>query len=237
MNQIALKKNNIMEYDVFIFDLDGTLYYQKPFRRKMLFVLLWHVLAHPMSIKDLFLIKTYRQVREQWEKYEKEAFSRAPFETKMSLDERQYAYVAAQKGVEPERVKCAVELFMLEMPLRVLPPYRDEILGGLVKRLKKEEKTVVIYSDYPVEDKLKCLGIEADACYTSGDEAIGCMKPDPKGIQVILSAFGCSSADAVMIGDRYEKDGAAAERSGVDYIIADCSEKERRKLKALWGED
>lgn len=230
MNQIALKKNNIMEYDVFIFDLDGTLYYQKPFRRKMLFVLLWHVLAHPMSIKDLFLIKTYRQVREQWEKYEKK-------DTGMRLDERQYAYVAAQKGVEPERVKCAVELFMLEMPLRVLPPYRDEILGGLVKRLKKEEKTVVIYSDYPVEDKLKCLGIEADACYTSGDEAIGCMKPDPKGIQVILSAFGCSSADAVMIGDRYEKDGAAAERSGVDYIIADCSEKERRKLKALWGED
>lgn len=230
MNRIALKKNNIMEYDVFIFDLDGTLYYQKPFRRKMLFVLLWHVLAHPMSIKDLFLIKTYRQVREQWEKYEKK-------DTGMRLDERQYAYVAAQKGVEPERVKRAVELFMLEMPLRVLPPYRDEILGGLVKRLKKEKKTVVIYSDYPVEDKLKCLGIEADACYTSGDEAIGCMKPDPKGIQVILSAFGCSSADAVMIGDRYEKDGAAAERSGVDYIIADCSEKERRKLKTLWGED
>lgn len=230
MNRIALKKDNIMEYDVFIFDLDGTLYYQKPFRRKMLFVLLWHVLAHPMSIKDLFLIKTYRQVREQWEKYEKK-------DTGMRLDERQYAYVAAQKGVEPERVKRAVELFMLEMPLRVLPPYRDEILGGLVKRLKKEEKTVVIYSDYPVEDKLKCLGIEADACYTSGDEAIGCMKPDPKGIQVILSAFGCSSADAVMIGDRYEKDGAAAERSGVDYIIADCSEKERRKLKTLWGED
>lgn len=237
MNRIELKKNNIMEYDVFIFDLDGTLYYQKPFRMKMLFVLLWYVLAHPMSIKDLFLIKTYRKVREQWEKYEKEASFRASFETKMSLDERQYAYVAAQKGVAPERVKCAVELFLLEMPLRVLPPYRDEILGGLIKRLKKEKKTVVIYSDYPVENKLKCLGIEADACYTSGDEAIGCMKPDPKGIQVILSEFGCSSADAVMIGDRYEKDGAAAEKSGVDFIIADCSEKERRKLKALWGDD
>jgi len=229
MNRIKLKKKNIMEYDVFIFDLDGTLYYQKPFRIRMLCALLGHVLAHPMSIKDLMIIKTYREVREQWEKYEKEALP----EARMCLDERQYAYVAAKKKVTPERVKRAVELFMLKMPLRILPSYRDEILAELIQKLKTKKKTVVIYSDYPVEDKLKCLGIEADACYTSGDEEIGCMKPDPKGIQVILNAFCCESADAVMIGDRYEKDGIAAQKNGVDYIIVDSSRKERAKLRDM----
>lgn len=231
MNRIALKKDNIMDYDVYIFDLDGTLYYQKPFRIKMLCTLMKHVLMHPAAIRDLFLIKTYREVREQWEKYEKEY----PFAKGMNLDEKQYAYVAAKKRTKPENVKRAVELFMLKMPLSVLPPYRDEILGELIQKLKKQNKTVVIYSDYPVKDKLSCLGILADACYTSSDACIGCMKPDPKGIKVILESLGCKSADAVMIGDRYEKDGIAAQKNGVDYMIADSSKKERRKLKDMWG--
>ena len=40
MNRIKLRKPNILEYKAFIFDLDGTLYYQKPFRIKMLMTLL-----------------------------------------------------------------------------------------------------------------------------------------------------------------------------------------------------
>lgn len=230
MNRIALKKNSIMDYKVYIFDLDGTLYYQKPFRIKMLCALIQYVLMHPSAIADLFLLKTYREVRECWEQHETEY----SFETGMSLDEKQYAYVAKKKRTKPERVRHAVEFFMLEMPLHVLPPFRDEILYHLIQKLKKENKTVVIYSDYPVEDKLKCLGIQADVCYTSGDSCINCMKPDPKGLRVILSTLGCDCADAVMIGDRYEKDGLAAEKNNVDYVIADSSKKEREKLKSLW---
>lgn len=229
-DRIELKKKSIMDYDVFIFDLDGTLYYQKPFRRRMLCTLIKYVIMHPASVKDLFLIKTYRKVREQWGQCAKEP---VPAEG-MSLDERQYAYVAAKNGTKPECVKHAVEFFMLEMPLKLLPRYRDEILAKFMERLKKKGKTVVIYSDYPVEDKLSCLGICADACFTSGDEGIGCMKPDPKGIQVILRTLGCAGANAVMIGDRYEKDGIAAKRNGVDYIIVDRSKWKRRKQKDFW---
>ena len=112
MNRIELKKNNLMDYKLYIFDLDGTLYYQKPFRVKMLCTLMKHVLLHPMSIKDLFLIKRYREVREDWENYEKEG----SISSLLSLDERQYAYVASKEGVTPERVKHAVEFFMLELP-------------------------------------------------------------------------------------------------------------------------
>lgn len=230
MNRIKLRKSNIMDYDVFIFDLDGTLYYQKPFRIKMLYTLIKYVLTHPGSVKDVLLIKKYRQVREHWEECEQEL----SFEAGLSLDERQYAYVAARKNTDPERVKRAVEFFMHELPLHVLPQYGDEILKDLIKRLKKEEKTVVVYSDYPVEDKLACLGIRADASYTSGDERIGCMKPDPTGLKLILRDLGCESTDVVMIGDRYEKDGLAAEGNSVDYIIVSSSKRERRKLRDMW---
>ena len=71
--------------------------------------------------------------------------------------------------------------------------------------------------------------------YTSGDACIGCMKPDPKGLKVILDTLGCDSVDAVMIGDRYEKDGLAAQRNNVDYVIVDGSKKEREKLRDMWA--
>lgn len=231
MNRIKLKKSSIMDYEVYIFDLDGTLYYQKPFRIRMLWTLVKHVILHPKSIRDLFVIKTYREVREQWEQREKEH----DFREGMSLDERQYAYVAAKTGVSCDCVRQAVEFFMHKLPLKLLPAFRDEILEELIQKLKKEKKKVVIYSDYPVEEKLTCLDIYADACYTSGDACIGCMKPDPKGIHVILNALGCGNDNAVMIGDRYEKDGIAAEKNGVDYVIVDSSKKERRKLRDMWS--
>ncbi len=231
MNRIKLRKPNILEYKAFIFDLDGTLYYQKPFRIKMLMTLIKYVILHPAAIKDLFVIKRYRQVREHWDEYEKEYM----FDKGLGLDEKQYAAVAAKTGTTPGRVKNAVRFFMQEMPLQVLLPYRDEILKGFIDLLHEKKKTVVIYSDYPVEAKLACLGITADACYTSGDPCIGCMKPDPKGLGVILATLGCESADAVMIGDRYEKDGLAAQRNNVDYVIVDGSKKEREKLRDMWA--
>ena len=56
------------------------------------------------------------------------------------------------------------------------------------------------------------------------------MKPDPKGIAVILEDIGCSAKDVLMIGDRYEKDGLAAQGNDVDFVIVSKKEKERRQL-------
>lgn len=225
MNLSKMRKKSLFDYKAVIFDLDGTLYYQKPFRRRMLFYLLGHVLKHPSGVKDMLLIKKYREYRENWEKYEKTA----SFSEGADLDRRQYELVAKVKKVSPERVEKAVSFFMLEAPLKLLPAYRDEILCGLTDKLHQENVKVVVYSDYPVEDKLNALGIRADARFTSADKSIGCMKPDPRGLRVILEKLGLGAEEAIMIGDRYEKDGLAAEGNGMDYIIVSASKKERHK--------
>ncbi len=215
------------EYKAVIFDVDGTLYFQKPFRIRMMLYLISHVLRHPSSIGDLFLIKKYREVRENWEECEKET----AYDRTLSLDERQYKHVAKLMKTSDSRVKAAVEFFMLEAPLKLLPSFKDEELGKTIDELHRKNITVVIYSDYPAETKLKALGIKADYCFCSADERIGTMKPDPKGISVILETLGLESSQALMVGDRYEKDGLAAKANDVDFCILPACPKKRIKLK------
>lgn len=235
MEKISLKKD-INDYSLYIFDLDGTLYYQKPFRIRMALYLMTYILTHPFSLKDVLIIKKYREIREKWDiisdnslgnngKEKSDDFEND--DNQVSLDMQQYSYVASKMSVSAERVEKAVNFFMLKAPLSLLPNYTDEILKQYINKLKSENKKIVIYSDYPVEDKIKALGISAESYYTSSDENIGIMKPDGKGIQVILSENNISAADAVMIGDRYEKDGLCAKANNVDYLILSSSKKER----------
>lgn len=229
MNLLKMRKNSLLDYQAVLFDLDGTLYYQKPFRMRMLVYLAIHILTHPSSVKDVLIIKKYREVREKWEEPEG-----GDMQTQgTDLNDRQYEAVARIEKVSPERVKKAVCFFMLEAPLQLLPAYRDEVLTQLIGKLHEKGVKVVIYSDYPVKDKLDALGIQADACFTSADESIDCMKPDPKGIRVILDTLGLEAEEAIMIGDRYEKDGLAAEGNQMDYIIVSSSPKARRKQAVL----
>lgn len=230
-NIICIRKKRLTDYKALIFDLDGTLYYQKPFRLKMIRFLAGKVIAHPSCIRDMFVIKKYREIRENWELYDNDDIG-SGISRNLDMAKRQYAYVAKAKGVSPERVREIIEYYMLEAPLALLPPYRDETLAGIIEEIKSDspQTKIVIYSDYPVEDKLRALGINADEIFTSGDEEIGCMKPAPRGLDVIAGKLGIDKSDAVMIGDRYEKDGLAAISNGMDYIIVSTSKSKRQEL-------
>ena len=52
------------KYDLYVFDVDGTLYYQNKLRLIMGKRLLMYYLLHPLKFKDLIIIKNFRSLRE-----------------------------------------------------------------------------------------------------------------------------------------------------------------------------
>lgn len=67
-NEAVISMNKkINEYKALVFDLDGTLYYQRQLRLKMAWMLGSYYLCHFWRIKELLIIKKFREVREKWD--------------------------------------------------------------------------------------------------------------------------------------------------------------------------
>ncbi|MBR3643215.1 MAG: HAD family hydrolase [Parasporobacterium sp.] len=203
----ALPKPHEGSYRAFVFDLDGTLYDQKKLRLIMALRLLLYYLCHPGKIRELWLLKTFRQVRDNWTG------------DGTDVDALQYAAVAVKHHVEPALVEAVVKRWIYENPLSALPKCTDHKLADYIRDLRKEDIPVFIFSDYPIEEKLAALGLEADGMYAPGDERQIALKPSPMGLKLIMKEHGLSPDEVLMVSDRDVKDGEAARSAGVDYYI------------------
>lgn len=201
----------LSEYKLIIFDMDGTLYFQRPLRIKMAMSLVKNIFARG-GILELRTILTFRKVRDGWT-------------AKGDVDKEQYQAVAEKLGITPEAVQATVNKWIYEAPLGLLKSVRDEELCGMI--LQEGMPQMVVYSDYPPADKLAALGLNLPSYY-SGQENVGIMKPDPKGVSLIMNEYGIGEpSDVLVIGDRQCKDGEMADRAGCDKIILSGSRKKR----------
>ncbi len=202
-------------YRAFVFDLDGTLYNQTKLRLIMACRLGLYYLIRPHRIKELLWIKTFRKVRDNWEDHAaKEENAGA-----VSPDDAQYAYVAKHHHTNPEAVEKTIRRWIYENPLSALSKCTDTRLSEYIASLRENGVPVLIFSDYPIEDKLQALGITADGMYAPGDERAIELKPSPMGLQLIMKEHGLTPSQVLMVGDREVKDGEAARRADVDYVI------------------
>lgn len=215
-------RKKLEEYRLVIVDLDGTLYYQRPVRIVMAGRLMTYYLAHPGRIKELFALKKYREIREKAVSLRKQEA------------EAQYEEAGKELGLSGAYVKHVIEHWMYEIPCRILKRFRDDQLQETIVKLQKKGILVAIYSDYPVSMKLEALELKGMPAFSSEHPKIRRLKPDPKGILSILEQMGIQKQDAVMIGDRREKDGEAAIRAGIDYLIlSSCKSKRKKQMKMV----
>ena len=205
------------KYDLYVFDVDGTLYYQNKLRLIMGKRLLMYYLLHPLKFKDLIIIKNFRSLREN------------------AKDTNGLFDITAKKcNVSVSRVNEVIKKWIYENPIDALTASKDDTLLAIIDKLKDNGKTVAIWSDYEADDKLKALKLSTDYVYTAEQERVGELKPSPKGLNLIMSDLNVPKDKTIMIGDRMVKDGEAAKKAGCDYLILSKSKKKREEqLKTL----
>ena len=205
------------KYDLYVFDVDGTLYYQNKLRLIMGKRLLMYYLFHPLKFKDLIIIKNFRSLREN------------------AKDTNGLFDITAKKcNVSVSRVNEVIKKWIYENPIDALIASKDDTLLAIIDKLKANGKTVAIWSDYEADDKLKALKLSIDYVYTAEQERVGELKPSPKGLNLIMSDLNVPKDKTIMIGDRMVKDGEAAKKAGCDYLILSKSKKKREEqLKTL----
>ena len=205
------------KYDLYVFDVDGTLYYQNKLRLIMGKRLLMYYLLHPLKFKDLIIIKNFRSLREN------------------AKDTNGLFDITAKKcNVSVSRVNEVIKKWIYENPIDALTASKDDTLLAIIDKLKANGKTMAIWSDYEADDKLKALKLSTDYVYTAEQERVGELKPSPKGLNLIMSDLNVPKDKTIMIGDRMVKDGEAAKKAGCDYLILSKSKKKREEqLKTL----
>ena len=225
-------RKDISEYKALVFDLDGTLYYQHRLRLKMAWMLFWYYLCHFWRIKDIFIIKNFRQARENWDEIKKgiDPGKTDREDGAAGLEDIQYEYIAERMKESKARVREVIEGWMYDKPLKTVYETRDKDLLKLIDDIRKSGRKVYIFSDYPIEDKLRAIGLKVDGMYAATDDRLRELKPSPKGLELIMEDHGYSDEDILMIGDRMSRDGEAAKNAGCDYLILPGSPKARREL-------
>jgi HAD superfamily hydrolase (TIGR01549 family) len=189
------------------FDVDGTLYRQRPLRLRMAAELACHTLVE-RDLRTLRVLARYRRIRE-----------RLGHEETTGFEPVLVAETAATTSTSQDRVRTIVTEWIDRRPLRHLAKCRYRGLVELFAGLRAQGKSIGILSDYAATAKLDALGLKADHIVSAEDQAIGVLKPNPKGLIALMRAAGAEPATTVLIGDRPDRDGLAARRAGVRAII------------------
>jgi HAD superfamily hydrolase (TIGR01549 family) len=190
-----------------VFDVDGTLYDQRAMRAHVARDMLLHAIWH----RDLcvpLIVWHYRRMRERFGEEEIDEF-----------EPKLLAKVVEYTGYSEARIRAVVAEWLEVRPHAYLMRCRYAGVDALFAGLKCHGKIVGILSDYPATTKLAAMGLVADITCSASDDDVSILKPHPRGLQRLMQRAGVSPAETLLIGDRVERDGLAAERSNVRCLI------------------
>lgn len=195
-----------------LFDLDGTLYDQRPLRRAVLRGLVRAYLTHPIEgLKTVRILAAYRRAQDEL-RHDR---------TTSPVAAAQLQIASRQTGLPREVVAGRVTRWMEQEPLALIERYVRADLRPLLQEAKRRGLALGVVSDYPARDKLKAMSLLTyfDLIVTAQDSEVNAFKPSPRSLEVATRRLGVSRHQALYIGDRCEIDGAAAAAAGIDAFI------------------
>lgn len=187
------------------FDVDGTLYRQRPLRLRMGRDMVLHTVAK-RDLSAIGVISAYRRIRERLGDEEVVDFERVLI-----------AETAKATSMSPESVQAIVSEWIETRPLRYLRSCLFSGVPQLFAGLQRAGRKIGIFSDYPATEKLAAMGLAAHHVVAACD--VGLLKPHAKGLESLMAEASATARDTLFIGDRVDRDGIAGQRAGVRTLI------------------
>jgi HAD superfamily hydrolase (TIGR01549 family) len=194
-----------------LFDLDGTLYRQRPVRARMAWELALSTIFAPAGAVGRWRgLQAFRQAQESMRQGGAPATLAA-----------QIATAAASSGIAEDRLRALVDEWMFERPSRFLARYLAEGTRSLLDFLDSRGIPVGLFSDYPAASKLRGLDLEGrfSPIVCSTDAAVGAFKPDPRGFHHACRTWNLDPSQVLFVGDRIEVDAIGAAAAGMPCVI------------------
>jgi FMN phosphatase YigB (HAD superfamily) len=193
-----------------LFDVDGTLYRQRPLRLLMAVELGVLALTHPWRAPSVWrTLSAYRKAQESLRGGE-------------SADAARQLEVAASRArISTGEAAAIVDEWMIERPLKYLARCRARGLVDLLEFLAARRVQMGIFSDYPAEKKLDALGVRHyfSVVLCGGDPEVGAFKPSPRGFLAACARWQLDPGDVLYVGDRMDADAAGAAAAKMPAVI------------------
>lgn len=193
-----------------IFDVDGTLYSQRLLRLLMLRDLLAYYLIRPSLWKDMLILGCFRSLR-----YE----MLGGHHINENLLKIQFRATAEKIRVPIIRVEACIEKWMMVHPLKYLRSIRYPGVLDFYNDLRESSIKLAAFSDYPVVEKLCALDMPEMISVCTTDPDVNSMKPDTKGLLLLVKKLAVPIDTCLLIGDREDKDGECAREIYMPYLI------------------
>jgi FMN phosphatase YigB (HAD superfamily) len=187
--------------------MDGTLFWLPWVQVFMFAEICVSLLSGSLRLNELLIIRDYRLVRERI--------------SQIGLPlSRVWREVADSNKVSVGFVEDLVEVWMHNKPLKYVRIFRRRRLLKLIQKLAKSRVQLAFWSDNRLAAKMKALGLEGLFAVCSEDPDVEFGKPNSKGLLKCTVWFGVNPGDALLVGDRRDKDGLAAQNLGSSFVLA-----------------
>ena len=198
--------------DAIVLDVDGTLYRQGPVRRQMAFRLAGACVTQPVRTRRA--VRALRAFRDSLETI------RSGLLEGTDHPAQQLQRTVEQTGMPEELVQSLIEEWMFERPLALIGGYPRKGLHRFLGRAVQSGIRLGVFSEYPSEGKLECLGVRDpfSVVVSSCDPQVRRFKPDPAGFLHTARQLGSNPETTLVIGDRDDADGAGARAAGMRYL-------------------
>ena len=200
------------EFRAWLVDLDGTLYVQRPVRWAMACELLM------FGWPALRVVTQFRREQEALRREplggdEPAADSSVPYDLQINR-------TASRLKIPREQVLSLMETWMQRRPGKWLWLFRRRRLLAEITQFRRQGGKTALVSDYPAAAKLAALRAETlvDVVVANGEPGgPSHLKPSPQGFLLAAARLGISPQQCLVIGDRDDADGQAAQRAGMTF--------------------